>query len=149
MMAIRDGAMPMRTNHHRVIIEQIRDYLLDFQRTIVVVELHTTSMKRMPAQLKGVPDLIITDEFGTVYCEIKPIYTKSRDRLNIDQCRFAYDLYDIVAEAEGAVRYCVVKDFPEFRDFARGWLEDWYMDDWHKSVFERWCRTSGKEIPWE
>jgi hypothetical protein len=135
-------------NLHKIEIEQIRDYLSTSVHAYLeptIVELHTTSMRRMPVQLKGVPDLIISWKFNTTYVEIKPFYEKSRDKLNDDQCRFAADIYPILSKN---LRYWVIADFGEFKSLWTS-QSQFYMENYHQLTVADWCERRGREIPWE
>lgn len=140
--------MPKRKNRnlHKEIIAGIRGFLDNKKGgpLYTMVELHTTSMRRMPAQLKGVPDLIISDWYGTTYVEIKPIYTKSRDKLNPDQCRFAVDIYPILSDR---VRYWIVEDADEFVALWKAG-NHLYIQSVHQDTIRDWANEVGREIPW-
>ena len=117
-----------RTNHHAIAIAGIRSYLDEIKVPCVITELHTTSMRRMPVQLKGWPDLIISTCLFTVYCEIKPVYARSRDVLSDDQCRFYLGIWDLVNKH---TRYWVVENAIEFQ---KCWEHDsyFYMQSYHQ-----------------
>lgn len=139
-----------RINHHKQIIDGIR-YNLDTRfltqepyLSPMIVEMHTTSMRRMPSNLKGVPDLIVSTPYRTTYVEIKPLYKKSRDRLNDAQCRFAVEIYPIVTRV---TRYWIVQDAQEFEQLYDHAV-NWYVPAFHERRIVQWCETRGVEIPW-
>lgn len=139
--------MTKRINHHKIIIEGIREHQsgVHAYRTPLVTEFHTTTMRRMPANLIGVPDLAITWHWGTLWVEIKPKYKKGRrDKLNDRQCRFAYDMYPLVS---GSTRYWIVSDAD---DFTTAWQRGawWHVDDFHAKTIANWCERRGTEVPW-
>lgn len=133
-----------RRNLHKDILEEIYPYLDEQWLEYVKVEMHTTSMRRMPANLAGIPDLIVSTCDHTTYVEIKPFYTKSRDQLNDRQCEFCCDIYPIVSKS---TRYWVISDFAQFCGLWKT-NSQFYMEDYHQQRIARWCETRGRELPW-
>jgi hypothetical protein len=120
-----------RKDRHQIVLDGIANTIAD----CVTVQLHTKSVRYMPRTLKGVPDLIVSTPDFTLYCEIKPLYEKSRrDTLNEEQTKFALDIYPQVGKH---LRYWIVKDAEEFIALWGG-NTHWYVPEYHQRTMEKY-----------
>jgi hypothetical protein len=125
--------MASKRDLHKVVIDELTREL-QFPEIFVF---HTKSMRRMPANLVGLPDLQIVGVDGITYVEIKPLYKKSRrDGLNSAQCKFLHRIFPFISRH---CRYFIVADADEAYTLynSNSWF---YMEPFHKRRYQRWAK---------
>lgn len=133
-------------DRHQNVLDGIEHFLYHLPIPLpTVVQMHTRSVRYMPKVLAGVPDLIVSTADFTVYCEIKPLYKKSRrDTLREEQAMFALDIYQKVSKH---LRYWIVEDSYEFEQC---WSHNthWYAQEYHLNTMSKYAFQYDMELPW-
>lgn len=132
--------MTKRINRHQIIIDGIQAFLDTLPDTTMTIVLHTTSVKRMPKNLVGIPDLIVSSAYRTIFVEVKPMYDKSRrDTLRDAQIEF---LLRVVEDGlvSDHTNYWIVEDSKTFECL---WLANirLYIPEYHQKAVDKYLES--------
>ena len=95
------------------------------------------SRARLPAALKGLPDLYLMKDGVSYWVEVKAKYNGTRDQLSDAQWQWYHDRRD---DFNFFLRYAIVETAEELIDWATSEIvtEDAYMSAYYKDKYKKW-----------